>query len=475
VTGLEESVRLALERAGGVSGSAMLAAVSGGPDSTALLCALASVREALGFSLSACIVDHGMRGAQEIAQDVSFVQGLCAERGIGLAVARIAPGACAARARETGKSLEEMARDMRHRLLVEKAREIGARRIALGHTEDDVLETLLMRVLQGSGVEGLRGIAVSRGPFIRPLLTCTRKHVMDYLAEKGLGWREDSTNANTVFLRNRVRHLLMPVLRESFPGYRRGLLTMADKLAGVTDMVQRQAGALQWSATDAGFTISRDEFFAAPSAVRASSLLSLYDSFRTPGSPRRLPWRFLAPALVETDPLIEGWILRGHGVGLEARAGTLSWGPDIARQGKKGYFIEVSEAGNAAFLETGVRLRFARGLATPGAREGGLSILRREVEPPLVLRSKRKGDQILLEGGSTSVKDIFAGWKVPAGQRDRIPLLADRKGVLAVLGSALGYGTRARAGALAGNFEDVDRIEIDTGIDMEEGREQQQR
>jgi tRNA(Ile)-lysidine synthetase-like protein len=475
VTELEALAKAALEKARVARGSGLLAAVSGGPDSTALLLALNALRETLDLSVSVCIVDHGIRDAREIEGDVSFVRNLCDARGIRVEVARIAPGACAARARETAASIEEVARDMRHPLLIEAARRAGARFVALGHTEDDALETILMRVLQGSGAEGLRGIAFSRGPFVRPLLGCTRAQVMEYLAEKGQGWREDSTNRNTLYFRNRVRHVLLPVLRESFPGHRRGLLTLADKMAGVNDLVRQQAEKLEWRAEGAGFAISRVEFFASHPAARASSLLALYDRFRPAGSSRRLPWRFLAPALVEEDPHNEGWILRGHGARLAAAAGKLSWGPDIASRGKKGYFIEVSEAGNAAFLETGVRVKFARGFATPGAREGGLRILRREVEPPLVLRSKRKGDEILLDGGSTSVKDIFAGWKVPAGQRDRIPLLTDRKGVLAVLGSALGYGTRARAGALAGNFEDVDRIEIDTDSDMEEGREQQQR
>ncbi len=79
-----------------------------------------------------------------------------------------------------------------------------------------------------------------------------------------------------------------------------------------------------------------------------------------------------------------------------------------------------------------------------------LSCAPAQVDPPLVLRSKRKGDHILLESGSASVKDLIAGWKVPVAERERIPILADRNGVLAVLGGALGYRTRARAGALAG-------------------------
>jgi tRNA(Ile)-lysidine synthetase-like protein len=199
----------------------------------------------------------------------------------------------------------------------------------------------------------------------------------------------------------------------------------------------------------------------------------LYDRFRGSASPRRLPWRFLAPALHEGKVPGPGWVLNGHGAGLTVSLGTLHWGPCIASQGKKGYFILVSGVEDIAIRGTGIRVQFAHCRAGTGG--GGLPILLREVDPPIVLRSKRKGDEILLESGLVSVKDLLAGWRVPGPDRSSIPLLADRKGVLAVLGSALGYRTRARAGALAGDSEDADRIEVRTVVYMEEGREQQQR
>jgi tRNA(Ile)-lysidine synthetase-like protein len=122
-----------------------------------------------------------------------------------------------------------------------------------------------------------------------------------------------------------------------------------------------------------------------------------------------------------------------------------------------------------------VSVRLTRDTGKAGAERDSFSLLARDVVPPIVLRSKRKGDEILLEGGRTSLKELFAGWKVPGPDRERMPLLADRKGVLAVLGSALGYRSRARAGALGGNSRDADRIEVQISIDREEGREQQQR
>ena len=475
MSALEDSVGAALSEASVAPGSTLLLAVSGGPDSTALLCALAALRSERRLSLAACIVDHGIRAEREVMADIDFVEGLCAAHSIALQTARIPRGECAARARSEGRSLEELAREMRHRLLREAAAAANARDIAMGHTQDDVVETLLMRVLQGSDPDGLRGIPLRRGPYVRPLLRCTREQVVEYLASRGQAWRADPSNLDTGFLRNRVRHLLVPVLRKEFPGYVTGLLTLSEKLALASDLARTQASLLPWQSEDAGFSIAAGAFFAAPVAVRAASLLLLYDRFKGNASPRRLPWRFLAPALREGRPSARGWILRGHGAGLTVRLGRLFWGPCIASKGKKGYFILVSGVEDIAIRGTGIRVQFARGVRGAGTSGGGLPILLREVEPPIVLRSKRKGDEILLESGVASVKELLAGWKVPGLDRSRVPLLADRKGVLAVLGGALGYRTRARAGALAGDSEDADRIEVRTVIYMEEGREQQQR
>ena len=475
MTGIGDSVEAALVEAGVARGAAVLVAISGGPDSTCLLHALAEARISWRMTVSACTVDHGMRAAGEIEDEIAFMRGLCDSLDISLTVSRIPRGECEARSREEKRSLEETAREWRHRLLKEAARGVHAQAIALGHTQDDVLETLLMRMIQGSDAEGLSGMPIRRGPFIRPLLRCTRSQVRAYLRARGLPWREDPSNLDPRFLRNRVRSLLVPVLERDFPGYRTGMLTLARKQSNAAEVVRAEAARLPWVAAPGGFSIGTEAFFAALPAVRASSLLLLYDAFTRTPSPRRLPWRFLSPALGACKPAATGRIIRGYGVVLRADGGRLFWGRDLASRGKKGYFIEVSGAGFVTLPETGMRLTFVHRTESAGVGRGGLSFLSKGLQPPLFVRSKRMGDEILLEGGMTSVKDLLAGWKVPVGDRERVPLLADRSGVLAVLGGALGYHTRARAGALAESSASVDRIDVEIVEDMEEAREQQQR
>jgi tRNA(Ile)-lysidine synthase len=469
-------VRVAMEQLGPGRGGVVLAAVSGGPDSTAMLRALAGMREHRGsaeggFVLRACAVDHGIRSAAETSADLAFVQRLCGGLDIPLVVKTVPPGECARRAR-AGAGLEEAARDLRYSLLAQAARETAADVIALGHTQDDVIETLLMRVLQGSDVHGLRGIPARRGPFFRPLLGCSRALVLVYLGELRQDWREDLSNRDTTIVRNRVRHRLLPVLEKEFPGFRRGLLTLSRKLALSSDLARTLAAALPWQPSQDGFSMGAAQFFESHPAVRAWSLLRLYDRIRPSGtSRRRLPWRFLSPALRGGEAPRSSLILRGHGVRLSAEQGTLTWGPDIATRSKKGYFIVVSEARSTEIREAGVRVCITRGPDARGGTRGGIVILAEKVKPPFVLRSKRRGDHIRLAGGTTSVKELLIGMKVPEPERDRIPILSDRSGVLAVLGGPLGYRTRTRADILAQPDGAGDRIEIMVEGGREEGRE----
>ncbi|HET6452408.1 MAG TPA: tRNA lysidine(34) synthetase TilS [Spirochaetia bacterium] len=455
-----QSVGQTFRRLGVGHGSTVLAAISGGPDSTALIRAVAARRTEGGFRLAACVVDHGIRPAADIKEDIAFLRDLCARLEVPLIVKEAGPGACAARARSAGTGLEEAARHLRYSFLRQAAEEAGAGLIVLGHTQDDVIETLLMRLLQGSDVHGLRGIAARRGPFVRPLLGCRRAEVVSWLQSLGQPWREDPTNSDTALLRNRVRHRLVPVLEAEFPGYRRGLAMLSQKLALSSDLARKLAGRLRWAPGSQSFSIAAEEFFAAHAAVRAWSLLHLYNRLRpSPGMVRRLPWRFLAPALGSRRKARGGAILSGNGMALTEDNGVLHWGRDIATRTKKGYFIVVSEARGAEIREAGVRVSFASGPEGDGSR-GGIVILAEKVKPPLVLRSKRKGDIIRLAGGTTSVKDLLIGMKVPESERALIPILSDRSGVLAVLGGPRGYRTRIRSGVTGSPGETAATVQV---------------
>jgi tRNA(Ile)-lysidine synthase len=202
---LLDAVRAAAVRGGLLApGDHVLVGVSGGPDSVALLHALVLLRSELGLELTVCHVHHGLR--PEADRDAAFVETLAARLGCPAQVVRVQVP------RGEGRSPEEAARVVRHAALARVARGVGAGRIALGHTADDQAETVLMRVLQGAGPRGLAGIPARRGRIIRPLLEVGRAAVLAHLAAHALDAVDDATNRDPRFLRNRVRHEILPLL-----------------------------------------------------------------------------------------------------------------------------------------------------------------------------------------------------------------------------------------------------------------------
>lgn len=185
-------------------------AVSGGADSTALLVALAGLREALGFSAVVLHVDHGLR--PDSHDDARFVEGLASKFGIPCHTLR------ARIRRRPRESIEMAARRTRLAFFSRMTRKLGLDAIATGHHADDVAETFVMRLARGAGPEGLAGLKrishVDGITFIRPLLDFRDTELRDFLRSRGISWREDSTNSDTSILRNKVRHVILPFLRE---------------------------------------------------------------------------------------------------------------------------------------------------------------------------------------------------------------------------------------------------------------------
>ena len=174
-----------------------LVGLSGGPDSTALLVALKE--EGIG-PLRAIHVDHGIRPEVERAAELALVQGLCARLGVPLSVAHIKPGAIETRARAAGIGIEAAAREYRYHVFNRYLEREDAGRIFLAHTENDQVETILLRALGGGGAAGIRGIPAHNGPILRPFLTVSKSALILYLEERGIVFSRDSTNDENTYL-----------------------------------------------------------------------------------------------------------------------------------------------------------------------------------------------------------------------------------------------------------------------------------
>ncbi len=192
-------------------GETVLAAVSGGPDSLALLDLLDQFRRIVPFTLLCAHYNHGLR--KEADREENEVREFCLARGIPFFTEKGRVNEKAA-----GRGLEETAREMRYAFLVRTAKEERAGKIALGHHADDQAETVLFHMIRGAGLEGLMGmktITTRDGvDLIRPLLPFSKKEILDYVSHRGLKYAVDASNEETVFSRNKIRHQVMPALEE---------------------------------------------------------------------------------------------------------------------------------------------------------------------------------------------------------------------------------------------------------------------
>ena len=197
--------------------NSLLLAVSGGPDSVAMLRALASLKRTGTGTLHAAHVHHGLR-CEQADNDQRFVEQLCGSLNIPCHTQRVDVHHQSA---VDGDGLEAAARRLRYRFLQQQAETLGARYVVTAHTADDQAETILHRIVRGTGLTGLAGIPRTRplGPtvsLIRPILTTWRHDVLNYLAELNQAYREDISNRDTSFTRNRIRHDLLPGLAEQY-------------------------------------------------------------------------------------------------------------------------------------------------------------------------------------------------------------------------------------------------------------------
>jgi tRNA(Ile)-lysidine synthase len=323
-------VRRLLERLG-LGGGPGVVAVSGGPDSLALLRALAALRPAGAVGpLVVAHLNHRLRGAEADA-DEDFVRALharLAAAGPGGLLWRAARADVAGEARRRGAGLEETAREVRYGWLAEVAAEAGAAWVATGHTADDQAETVLHRLLRGAGLRGLAGIPRRRPlrpgvEVVRPLLEVRRAEVLAYLESLGQDWREDETNADPRHTRNRIRHELLPLLAQR---YNPAVVPLLGRLAEQADEACRAAEE------EAAGLLREAEL------PRAGPLL-VFDAARLGRAPRRLVREAFRLAWRR-----EGWPLgemgfaewdRAAAVALgEAPAADLPGGVRVRRRGR---------------------------------------------------------------------------------------------------------------------------------------------
>ena len=397
-------------------GDRIVCAVSGGADSMALLFGLYLLKEEWRLDLSAAHFNHRLRGA-ESDRDEAFVREFCKGYGIPLHVgsAQVVPGP---------KGLEAAARDARYAFL----RSLPGK-IATAHTADDNAETVLMHLVRGTGLKGLGGIMPANGNVIRPMLSVTRADVEAFLAEYHVDHITDSSNETDDFLRNRLRHQVMPLLKVENP-------RLAENLSATALRLRQDEQALAALAQTDG-----------PPDVKA--LRAMLPAVRARALERFLKSSGVREPEAEHIALAERLVFSENPSARVDFPGGITIGRCYDRlevRTEQRDLAEVPLPLNGCVRAGGYEitcLEASEPLCTAGAftvRPNG----------PITIRARQSGDRIRLSGGTKSLKKLFIDLKIPAAQRDRIPVIADQGGVLAVcgIGADLDRVTRELPGVL---------------------------
>lgn len=379
-------------------GDTLYCAVSGGADSMALLWAMYLLREKLDIRLSAAHFNHRLRG-EESDRDEVFVRTFCQDYQIPFHAgsAQVVPGK---------KGLEAAARDARYAFLQSLP---GV--VATAHTANDNAETMLMHLVRGTGLKGLGGIAPKRGKLIRPMLSVTRQEALAFLAEYSIPYVQDSSNDTDVFLRNRLRHNILPLLEQENP-------SLAQNLSATALRLRMDEQALEEAAR---VTDDVNTLRLMPQAVRRRVLAKLL-----------VQWGVREPEAEHIAAVERLVMCESPSAGVDLPAGVRvrrNYGR-LEKADEKILLLptELNCPGVTEFPELGMKVVCR---AYPSGMPGGIPVRCRGT---LVARARQPGDTIRLPGGSKSLKKLFIDRKIPAAHRDKILVVWDDDGIVAVQG-----------------------------------------
>lgn len=424
-------------------------AVSGGPDSVAMLRLIYDFsREKAGLHVAH--LNHMLRG-EESDGDELFVKELASAHSLGFTSKRVDVKQEAARQR---CAIEEAARRARYSFFEGLARELGIRVVAVGHTADDNAETLLHRIIRGTGLAGLAGMRpireISRGSdirLIRPLLSTWRREVLDYLKEKGLSYRIDSSNLLVSHLRNRIRLELMPLLGQYNPSVKESLVRLAEVCGKEYAVLEEEAKKI----IDEGLTREEMGYALESASLKGQPSFLQHLVFREVLSQIGLPLKKIDSKHYEgLCSLIEGW----------AGPISLPWGWEAEGREDKVIFtgwprrrrFSPSHEPSETVLNVPGTTRLSNELVIKAElidlAGGFLEDFKRTKKPeeevfdletlelPLAVRTRRSGDRFWPLGveGEKKLKDFFIDEKIPRPRRDDWLLVCDSKRTIWVVG-----------------------------------------
>ncbi len=425
-------------------GSLVLCAVSGGIDSICLLHLLWTQAPRQGFSVAAAHYNHHLRG-EESDRDQEFVRTWCRDRGIPLT---IGGGDVAQAASEQGLGIEETARRMRYSFLLETAQRIGAQSVATAHTADDNAETVLLHLIRGAGTQGLCGIPPQRGRIIRPLLNCTRAEIETYCRHYGLTHVEDSSNTDERYTRKYLRPQVMPLLLHMNPQAVKAISGAAGRLREdqmfLDQLAEEQALALSEPGESGFLQIPRAALLQLPAPVRIRTVRKLLERA---GCGANCTSQRLESVLRLCENSCPSAQLNLPGLVVRLEYQMLVLMP-VQEESEVPPAVPLELNGSAEWGAWRLHCRCIFCPPEPSADKVCLS--RQAITGIPVIRARRVGDRLKLPGRpEKTLKKLMIEEKIPAAQREQIPVLADETQVLSVAGLGTAEFCLARPGQAA--------------------------
>ena len=452
----------------------ILIAYSAGPDSTVLLDVLYRLKEIYPLEIICAYYNHCLREEDEIAEELETAEKNCALRNIELFTGRD-NGSLKSEIPDLG--VEGAARKYRYNFLDKIFKNYKCSYTAFGHNLDDQIETVVMRFFKGSGASGLKGIPEVNGHYIRPLISVSKKDILDYINENKMVYSFDKTNNEDVFLRNKLRNSLLKISNEYFPGFEKSIISLSEKMKMTDDFIKIEADKnIKWTDENGVYSTDTDNFLRQPQILQLESLYSIVDLLNTNDS-IRIPYSFLKPVLnsaADTDlngiPYTEEIInsagntaadkddlrnennevklkrkssvfIEGYGLILFRTGRKLFFKKNRKAEQQKPFSIELEDKKRIYPICKNSYICIEEKIVTDCA-EKDLFIDPSCLNGNLHIRYRKDGDRISLKGGTKKIKKLFTEMGIRRDLKDRIPLICDNTEILAVMGTAFGYNDR---------------------------------
>lgn len=431
-----EKVKRALDRYNmPFANNSILVGFSGGKDSVALLHILKTIANEYNAKIHALHVNHGIRG-KEADRDEAFCLEFCQKNGIPFCIVKVDAPSFAA---QKGTGLEEAARELRYNAFFETAKQNGTAIIATAHTASDNAETVLFNLIRGSSGAGMRGIPPVRGNIIRPLIYCTSDDIYDYCKDCGLDFVYDSTNGDTAYTRNNIRHNIISLAKNINPGFDNAVSNMSDSIRRDCDFIQCMASDYQDETdvhtlsnlhtallsriisekhakiSDAGHQITFLQIENVSDMIKASAL-----------SCSNEPKKLCLPGNV-TFGIARGKIYftktqeAEKAVCIEKR--PLEYGLN-----------KIAETGDALYVTDDPQLFDLSSYKNVYKKSIHIAVKKSAVTGKISIRGKKNGDTVVSNGMTKKIKKLYNQAKLDIQKRKTLPVICDKDGIIWIPG-----------------------------------------